>query len=166
LFNTVYTDVLPIVRAQYPSKLQIIFRQIIQPWHPSSTLVHEAGVAVLQTRADKFWQFSKALFDAQVDYFDENVVNEGRNDTYRRLAKLAGGVDGVDEGEIFSRLEIGDVKGKGGELNVGNRTTGDLKLLIKAARLQGVHVTPTVMFNVSQIDLVLQRQQHAKTRGA
>ena len=57
------------------------YRQQIQPWHPSSTLVHEAGVAVLQTQPDKFWEFSKALFDKQGDYFDVNVVNEPRNKT-------------------------------------------------------------------------------------
>jgi hypothetical protein len=25
--------------------VQVIFRQVIQPWHPSSTLTHEAGTS-------------------------------------------------------------------------------------------------------------------------
>jgi len=45
MFNTVYTSVIPLIKQKYSSKVQIIFRQQIQPWHPSSTLVHEAGVA-------------------------------------------------------------------------------------------------------------------------
>ena len=59
MFNTVYTSVLPLIRQKYASKVQILFRQQIQPWHPSSTLVHEAGVAVLKIEPGKFWDFSK-----------------------------------------------------------------------------------------------------------
>lgn len=59
-------------------------RQQIQPWHPSSTLVHEAGVAVLQTQPDAFWRFSQELFARQQEFFDANVVNEPRNKTYIR----------------------------------------------------------------------------------
>lgn len=146
-FDTVYAEVFPILKSQYPDKLQVIFRQQIQPWHPSSTLVHEAGVAVLQTNPDKFWDFSKALFAKQTEYFDANVVNETRNDTYKRLAKLAASV-GLNEKDIYSRLEISDKPDKDGGLNGGNAVTNDIKLLVKAQRLQGVHVTPTVMFNV------------------
>jgi hypothetical protein len=39
MFNTVYTSVFPLIKQKYASKVQIIFRQQIQPWHPSSTLV-------------------------------------------------------------------------------------------------------------------------------
>lgn len=147
-FDTVYNSVLPLVKSKYADKVQLIFRNQIQPWHPSSTLVHEAGVAVLQTRPDKFWEFSKALFDKQDAYFDVSVVNETRNQTYSRLSKLAGGV-GIDEKRIYSLLEISDKPGPDGSLNSGNQVTNDIKLLTKANRLTGVHVTPTVLFNVS-----------------
>jgi len=59
MFDTVYDSVIPLVKSKYADNVQIIFRQQIQPWHPSSTLVHEGGVAVLQTNPDKFWEFSK-----------------------------------------------------------------------------------------------------------
>ncbi|GIZ43299.1 hypothetical protein CKM354_000653100 [Cercospora kikuchii] len=145
-FDTLYDQVFPLIKQKYPDKIQFIFRQQIQPWHPSSTLVHEAGVAVLQTAPNKFWDFSKALFAAQTEYFDANVVNEKRNDTYKRLAKLAGSV-GIDEKDVYERLEISDKPDKDGGLNGGNQVTNDIKLLVKANRLQGIHVTPTVMFN-------------------
>jgi protein-disulfide isomerase len=147
MFNTVYDSVFPLVKSKYAENVQFIFRQQIQPWHPSSTLVHEAGVAVLQTNPDKFWEFSKALFDKQDEYFDVNVVNETRNHTYSRLSKLAGGV-GIDEKKIYSLLEISDKPGEDGSLNSGNKVTNDIKLMTKANRLTGVHVTPTVLFNV------------------
>jgi hypothetical protein len=126
MFDTVYTSVFPLIKTKYADKVQIIFRQQIQPWHPSSTLVHEAGVAVLKLSPSKFWDFSKALFADQESYFDGNVVNEKRNDTYQRLAKLGGSV-GVDEGEIFKLLKIGEGRAADGSLNSGNGVTNDLK---------------------------------------
>jgi len=130
MFNTVYTSVLPTIEQKYGQKVHVIFRQQVQPWHPSSTLVHEAGVAVLRTKEDKFWDFSKALFDKQTDFFDVNVVNETRNATYKRLAKIAGSV-GVDESKVYSLLEVSDQPDKGGNTNVGNQVTNDFKLLVK-----------------------------------
>lgn len=85
------------------------------------------------------------LFGQQKSYFDVHVVNETRNATYGRLAGLAGSV-GVDEGEVLKLLKIAESE-VDGQANVGNGVTNDLKLHIKAARLVGVHVSPTVVFN-------------------
>ena len=40
--------VIPLIRfnGHYSGKVKIIFRNQVQPWHASSTLVHEAGLAV------------------------------------------------------------------------------------------------------------------------
>ncbi|KAI9806928.1 MAG: hypothetical protein M1833_002586 [Piccolia ochrophora] len=146
MFNTVYNDVVPLLEKKYSGKVQFIFRQQIQPWHPASTLVHEAGVAVLHLAPDKFYPFSAALFDKQTDYFDVNVVHEPRNKTYERLAKIAASV-GLNETDVLKTLQVDDKPGKDGSLNIGNGVTNDLKLLVKANRLTGVHVTPTVLFN-------------------
>lgn len=129
MFNTVHTSVLPLLPSKYPSKLSIIFRQQIQPWHPSSTLVHEAGAAVLRLAPDRFWSFSAKLFEQQKDFFDVYVVKETRNDTYKRLSKIAGSV-GVDEGEVYGLLEVPDKEVDGGA-NVGNKVTDDIKLMVK-----------------------------------
>ncbi|KAI4090851.1 MAG: hypothetical protein LQ344_004498 [Seirophora lacunosa] len=146
MFNTLSSSILPCLSEKYPRKVQFIFRQQIQPWHPSSTLCHEAGAAVLRLEPDKFWDFSKVLFDHQKEFFDVNVVKETRNETYRRLAKLASEV-GVDEGEVYGLLEIADKPGDDGSLNTGNGVTSDVKVMVKVNRLMGVHVTPTVLFN-------------------
>ncbi|KAL1883541.1 hypothetical protein Plec18167_002545 [Paecilomyces lecythidis] len=146
LFNTVYTSVRPVIAEKYQSKLQVILRQQIQPWHPSSTLVHEAAAAVLKLAPEKFWEFSAALFKQQKEFFDENVVNETRNKTYERLAKIAGNI-GVDESEVLKLLLISDKPGEGGSLNSGNGVTNDIKFMTKVNRVVGVHVTPTVFFD-------------------
>ncbi|KAG9231855.1 hypothetical protein BJ875DRAFT_536322 [Amylocarpus encephaloides] len=146
MFNTIYTSVVPLIQKKYATKVQILFRQQIQPWHPSSTLVHEAGVAVLRLQEKKFWEFSKALFDDAKSYYDINVVGESRNQTYARLAKLGASV-GLEEEEMLKLLWINDKPAEDGSLNIGNAVTNDLKVLVKMNRLVGVHVTPTVVFD-------------------
>jgi protein-disulfide isomerase len=148
MFTTIYKNVLPTIETKYSGRLQLIFRQQIQPWHPSSTLVHEAGAAVLKLSPDRFWDFSEALFEKQTEFFDVNVVNETRNNTYKRLAKIAAGV-GLKEQDVFGLLEIGDKPKEDGSMNTGNGVTNDIKVMVKMNRLVGVHVTPTVVFNVS-----------------
>ncbi|KAI0187841.1 thioredoxin-like protein [Xylaria flabelliformis] len=147
-FKTIYNVVAPLIKSnpKWASSVQFIFRQQIQPWHPSSTLTHEAAVAVLQAAPEKYWAFSDALFADQTSYFDVSVVNETRNQTYRRLAKLAASV-GVDEAAVYDRLVISDKPADDGSLNTGNKVTNDIKVLVKTARLVGVHVSPTVIFN-------------------
>lgn len=123
---------MPLVKTHYASKLQLIFRQQIQPWHPSSTLVHEAGAAVLRVAPDRFWAFSERLFERQTEFFDVSVVNETRNQTYERLAKVAGEV-GVDAGRVRELLVVSDKPGEGGDLNVGNGVTDDVKFMVKVS---------------------------------
>ena len=134
MFNTVYTSVFPLVQQKYANKVQFIFRPQIQPWHPSSTLVHEAGTAVLRINPNKFWDFSSALFAQQKDFFDVSVVNETRNHTYKRLAKIAAGV-GVDEKAVYELLEVSDKPAKDGQLNSGNGVTDDVKLMVKVSSI-------------------------------
>ena len=93
--------------------------------------VHEAGTAVLRLAPDKFWNFSAKLFEKQKDFFDVYVVNETRNDTYKRLAKIAGTV-GVSEEKVYGLLEVPD-KEVDGSANVGNKVTDDVKLMVKVS---------------------------------
>lgn len=147
IFKTLYnTSLRSTLLEKYSDRVVTIFRQQIQPWHPSSTLVHEAAYAVQRINPSAFYPFSAALFDQQKDFFDVNVVNETRNNTYKRLAKIAGSV-GVDEDKVYKLLEISDKPGEDGSLNTGNGVTDDVKIQVRANRLQGVHVTPTVVFN-------------------
>ena len=133
MWKTLSTSIFPELPKKYPDKVRFLLRQQIQPWHPSSTLVHEAAAAVLQVAPTKFIQFSTALFDSQKEYFDVNVVNEPRNETYGRLAELAGSV-GIDSSEVLSKLKVPDKPAEDGSLNVGNQTTNDIKLMVKVRK--------------------------------
>jgi hypothetical protein len=172
MFNTFYA-LKPIIADRYGSRLRVIFRQHIQPWHPSSTLTHEAGAAVLKIAPEKFWDFSSTLFKHQAEFFDISVVNETRNKTYERLAHIADTV-GVDKKKVLDLLIISEIPGDDGQLNVGNQVTNDIKWMVKvsiclivhwnylyspnttkADRVVGVHVSPTIFFNVRQLDRMI-----------
>ncbi|KAK4132839.1 hypothetical protein BT67DRAFT_74509 [Trichocladium antarcticum] len=162
LFHNLQTNVIPHIKATptLAPRLQFIFRQQIQPWHPSSTLTHEAAVAVERLAggdAAVFWAFSHALLFNQPAFFDESVAAETRNQTYRRLARFAAQqvqrgaaaeAAAAYEEAVYELLRIkeGPVGGAQGA-NSGNAVTGDVTALVKAARASGVHVTPTVVFN-------------------
>jgi len=40
------------------SKVKVILRLQVQPWHSTSTLVHEAAIAVARVSPEDFWPFS------------------------------------------------------------------------------------------------------------
>ena len=115
------------------------------------------------------------MFKHQENFFDEAVKDEGRNATYDRLAALAveaitrtetrETADGetkkdesengqgmgksrddikssIDRNQIMDLLKIG-THGS----NAGNKVTADVKLMVKAARVAGVHISPTVFFD-------------------
>lgn len=147
-FYRTFESLVPKIREnpKWAQGLQVIFRQQIQPWHPSSTLTHEAGLAVLRVAPAKFFDFSAELFRAQAEFFDVNVVNETRNATYARLARIAGKV-GIDEAAVLKLLTVSDKPDPDGGLNSGNGVTADVKLAVRMARFTPVHVTPTVLFD-------------------
>jgi protein-disulfide isomerase len=148
MFSTLHTALFPRLKpSPIGHKVQFIFRPQVQPWHPSSTLTHEAGVAVARLAPVRFWDFAAALFAHQKEYFDVSVVDEPRNATYRRLARLAHESAGVDEEAVYGLLAVPTKAAEDGSLNVGNGVTDDLKLAIRMARLVGVHVSPTVIFD-------------------
>lgn len=111
-------------------------------------------MAALRLDPAAFWAYSAVLFKHQTEFFDVNVVNETRNQTYRRLAKLYGalgasgpGTHEADEEKLYGLLVVGEKAGEGGALNIGNKVTDDLKLLIKLGRQTGIHVSPTVLWD-------------------
>jgi protein-disulfide isomerase len=59
--------VVPYLEKEHPEQVQVIFRQQIQPWHPTSTLLHEAAIAVERVDNKKFWEYSDVLFERQTE---------------------------------------------------------------------------------------------------
>ncbi|KTW30716.1 hypothetical protein T552_00428 [Pneumocystis carinii B80] len=146
LFKTIYEEFYPWVRKN-KNDIKFIICLQVQPWHPSSTLVHEAVLAVSKLSENQTVEFIAELFEHQEEYFDTALVNETRIDTYKRLSLLAEKAVNIDRDKFLDLLHIENAKpGEKGH-NVGNKVTADLKLHIKNGRSRCVHVSPTVFYN-------------------
>ncbi|KAJ3316570.1 hypothetical protein HDV06_003226 [Boothiomyces sp. JEL0866] len=122
-------------------QIEITFRSQVQPWHPQSTLVHEASLAVEKLAPEKFLEYSKVLFDNQESFFDTAVDSKTRNEIYGELADLASPF--VNKEEFLNLLRI-DTSTKH---NNGNQVTAEFKRHLKISRHNHVHVSPTWIIN-------------------
>ncbi|KAJ3259168.1 hypothetical protein HK103_002835 [Boothiomyces macroporosus] len=122
-------------------KLEMTFRNHVQPWHPQSTLVHEASLAVEKLAPEKFLAFAQVLFDNQESFFDTAIDSKTRNEIYNDLAELA--AQFVNKEEFLNLLRI-DTSTKH---NNGNQVTAEFKRHLKISRHNHVHVSPTWIIN-------------------
>lgn len=144
IYKALRSTIIPALNEKLPNQYEFIFRHQVQPWHPSSVLVHEAALAVSLLAPEKFWDFSDALFEASPQFYDEPVYNESRPQTYQRLAQLAYESVGVSKEEF---LKLVDVPASEVPKNGGNSLQADVKYFVKQSRQNGVHVSPTVFVN-------------------
>jgi len=127
---------------KYHGKVKAIFRPQVQPWHGSSTFVHEAGLAVARSSPESFWPFSLVLFKRQGEYFDIPTSTLTPLQIREKLAALAAEVvPGSVAGNFADLLVLKSSP------NGGNAVTDDLKYTIKFSRQNGIHVSPTVLWD-------------------
>ena len=144
--------------APYRQQVHVVVRPYPQPWHASSTLMHESALAsarlALSDRLaledvsrNAFWQYSYALFKAQERWFDDAVRDKTADQIRGELASLA--VDALGE-----RTSILELRGEPitqalrnwtrvGDGNAGSPIVPDLKYCIKVGRQNSIHITPT-----------------------
>ncbi|KJA29665.1 hypothetical protein HYPSUDRAFT_174441 [Hypholoma sublateritium FD-334 SS-4] len=128
----------------YAGKVKVILRLHPQPWHAVSTLVHEAALAVLRVSPAHFWPFSLELFKHQEEYFDVPTQDLSIREIRARLAQLAGTVlpgGAAAADQVTSLLTLASSP------NGGTAVTDDLKYNVKFARQNGIHVSPTVLWD-------------------
>ncbi|PCH40957.1 hypothetical protein WOLCODRAFT_137104 [Wolfiporia cocos MD-104 SS10] len=126
----------------YDGKVKVIFRPQVQPWHASSTLVHEAGLAVARVAPESFWKFSLALFKRQGEYFDIPTSTQTPLQIRANLAVLAAETIGAGPAGAFAELLTLKSSPNGGV-----DVTDDLKYTVKFARQNSIHVSPTVLLD-------------------
>ncbi|KAJ6520957.1 hypothetical protein B0H19DRAFT_1204364 [Mycena capillaripes] len=110
---------------KYHGKVKAIFRPQVQPWHGASTFVHEAGLAV------------RRVLDIPASTLTPLQIRE-------KLAALAAEVVPVPANAAGSFADLLLLKSTP---NGGNAVTEDLKYTIKFSRQNGIHVTPTVLWD-------------------
>lgn len=126
----------------YYGKVKVIMRLQVQPWHATSTYTNEAGLAVVRAAPEKFWAFSLALFKQQTEFFDGPASNMTALQIREKLASIAAQVITEEQVAVFKDL----LKVKPTP-NGGIGVTDDLKYTIKFARQNGVHVSPTALWD-------------------
>ncbi|KAJ1830239.1 hypothetical protein IWW55_006368 [Coemansia sp. RSA 2706] len=144
MWATLRTELIPHISAA-STPVSVLFRHQVQPWHPVSTLMHEASLAVEKLSPANFALFADALFARQREFFDEATVNCTRTEIYKMLADVALAVNAVDDRQQL--LQLLDIQASDAPRNAGNAVTNDLKYHIKLARAQGIHVSPTVVLD-------------------
>ncbi|ODV97494.1 hypothetical protein PACTADRAFT_47406 [Pachysolen tannophilus NRRL Y-2460] len=143
LFNKFTEEVIPALDSKYPGKFEFIFMNVPQPWHPTSTLMHEVAVAVAKLQPQSFWKFSNILFQNQDHFFDTETYNKTRAEIYKDLINLAQSNLDIDGKDIEKLVEIKPAK-NGQPSNSGNLIAPDFKYFVRYHRTIGVLVTPTV----------------------
>ena len=140
-YKTFTEQVLP----HYGDAVKFVVYHQVQPWHPQSTLLHEAAIAVTMVGGeDAFWKFSTALYASQTDFFDANVYDKSRTQIYRELAASP-----AHPRTSPRRMSCPSSRrvAEEGSLNTGNATTQTLKFHVKLGRQTGIHVSPTTTLN-------------------
>ena len=93
--------------------------------------------------------FIKCELTHSVRFFDESLETKSRKQIIEELAQIAETV-GVPSDKVLDLL----ANGSGEPKNAGNKVTNDLKLQVKLGRQNGIHVSPTVLFDCLRDDSV------------
>lgn len=132
---------------KYPGQFQFIFRNQIQPWHPHSTVVHEAALAVEYLDSAQFYPYSKLLFERTLSAFsDKHVYYKSWHQLNEDLAELAATLCApkVTKENVLKLLLV---EQQPDDYIYGNIVTNRLKYCIKLGRQQAIHVSPTVLLD-------------------
>ncbi|EIM85688.1 uncharacterized protein STEHIDRAFT_81225 [Stereum hirsutum FP-91666 SS1] len=127
---------------KYDGHVKVIIRPQVQPWHATSTYTHEAGLAVARVAPEFYWPFSVRLFERQEEFFDIPASTLTPLQIREKLAALAAEVIPADKVDAFKEA----LKLKSSP-NGGVAVTDDLKYTIKFSRQNGIHVSPTVLWD-------------------
>ncbi|KAI0268155.1 hypothetical protein BC834DRAFT_968370 [Gloeopeniophorella convolvens] len=135
----------PLVDAggKYDGKVKVIFRNQVQPWHGSSIFTHEAGLAAARVAPDKFWAFSLLLLQRQGEFYDIPTSTLTPLQIREKLAALFAET-GVSDDTVGAFSELLKLKSTP---NGGVSVTDELKYTIKFSRQNGVHVSPSVLWD-------------------
>ena len=151
-----HEQIVPLVcgeNARYRGQLRVVIRPVPQPWHASSTLLHETALAIARLAHDNremlenaytnaFWHFSIALMRSAESWFDENARSKTPDQMRAELVSLAVTILGGDarkagnkplvhlpDGETLTNAVHSWTRvGKG---NDGSRIVPDLKYCVR-----------------------------------
>ncbi|KAL5631341.1 hypothetical protein ACGC1H_007009 [Rhizoctonia solani] len=128
-----------LTEGKYAGRVKLVIRLQPQPWHGSSTFTHEAALAVGRVAPDRFYDYAIELFKAQSEFFDIPTSTLTPLQIREKLVSLA--PEGIDRKAVGELLELKLTP------NGGVSVTDDLKYNIKLGRQNGIHVTPSALWD-------------------
>lgn len=142
-----YENLYPKLKTDFDSKVQVVFHNYVQVWHPTSNLVHEAGLVVAQLDPESFLDVSYHLFKNITQFYDTATADLTRNQIYEKIfdSVIAATKPKYTREQFLEKLTINTKVAE--DSNSGNAASNDLKVFTRIGRQNGVHVTPTVFFN-------------------
>ncbi|CDR45027.1 CYFA0S16e01288g1_1 [Cyberlindnera fabianii] len=146
LFINWYENLYPKLTTEYENQVQFVFRNYIQPWHPTSNLLHEAALAVAQLQPDWFLEASYQLMKNITQFYDSETFGLTRHQIYDKVYDVCIGPNNsqITKEDFIEKLYI---KKTDKPSNSGNAVTNDVKVFTRIGRQNGVHVTPTILIN-------------------
>lgn len=124
---------------KYAGKVKLLLRLQPQPWHGASTFTHEAALAVGRVAPDRFYAYAIELFKNQESFFDIPVSTLTPIQIREKLVAIA--PEGIDKSAVAELLKHKTTP------NGGTGVTDDLKYGVKIGRQNGIHVTPTAVWD-------------------
>ncbi|ELR16524.1 uncharacterized protein ACA1_146580 [Acanthamoeba castellanii str. Neff] len=115
-------------------KLDVVFINWIQPWHPQATWLHSALLAAsLFDDKSLFWKLADLLYEKQDEFRDEKVEKVSKVEFYDLMTTYAKSV-GIDEEQFRKNL-------------ASNEVVQLIKWEQKYGRQNGIHASPTFLVN-------------------
>jgi len=127
---------------KYEGKVKVILRLTPQPWHASSMVLHEAALAAARVAPEKFYDVNVQFFKHQTEFFDQTASKLSPIQIRAQLVSLASEVIGQEKGKEMADLLVHKTTPNG-----GTAVTDDLKYNIKMGRQNGIHVTPSAVWD-------------------
>ncbi|WFD21959.1 hypothetical protein MEQU1_000619 [Malassezia equina] len=166
-------DAVPLLigdEAPFTGQVRVVVRPVPQPWHASSTYLHETALAIARLApsdrtllanpsTNPFWQFSQVLMRESERWYEAPVRGKSGDQVRAELATLAVQVlsDEPRKAGKPSLLSLSEGMPLGQAVrewtrvsddgNTGSRIVPDLKYCVKIGRQNAIHVTPTVLWN-------------------
>ena len=144
MYNRLKDDVGP----HFGDKLRILLHPMPQPWHPSSSMLHECfHAAIMVSDSALHHKVLEVTFANALKLFSDCASYEkSRKDLHNEmLLCYESSLKAFDGKKFLSLLSI--VPGKDEYGNDGNGCTRMMKLYAKQHRQLGIHVTPTTRVN-------------------
>ncbi|KAG8888149.1 hypothetical protein FRB98_008258 [Tulasnella sp. 332] len=131
-----------VVDGKLKDKVKILLRLQPQPWHVASMQTHEAILAVARVAPDQLLEYIDALYKVNEDFYDIPASTLTSLQIHEKALEVGTPILGREK--VAEAKELLLLKGTP---NGGNAVTNELKYFIKLGRQNGVHVSPTVLWD-------------------